>query len=164
MKQLPIFFIIALLSLSLVSALTLTRTLPINASDDFAVSYTVAGAPATYGVIIEDTVSGSCTFSDGTKIFKGVILSGDTGTLATSVTPSGNCVFSGAYSYSDGSTELEDLSLVQATVTYTGTATPGDSFLNTCIYSGSDGKCIVSMLWVLVGIVAIIAFFVFTKK
>lgn len=118
-----------LLSLSLVSAFTLTRTLPSSASDVFSVTYTVAGAPATYGVIIEDTVSGDCVFSDGTKVYKGVILSGDTGTLTTSITPEGPCIFTGVFSYSDGSTETDNVDLAQSTVAYTGTGTGSESFL-----------------------------------
>jgi len=109
-----IYILMFILMFSIASALTVTRT--ISGSD---ITYTVSNAPSKWGVLIEETVTGDCTFSDATKTYKNLLLSDDGSSLTETVLGTSSCTVSGKYSYSDGSSEVQNLVLTQATVTGT---------------------------------------------
>jgi len=75
----------------------LIRILPSEVdSGTFQVKYST-NLEGKWGIIIEDTISGDCTFSNGEKQYKAVMLSTEGNTRIVEVTINGDCTFSGNY-------------------------------------------------------------------
>jgi hypothetical protein len=102
-----------------------TRTVSdnsVSAGDKIILTYTASATSGEYGVSILDTLSGGCTFPDGTKQYKEVILS-DYGILTRSleVTVNSSCTFIGDYKFgTDDIVELEDETITVGTGTSSG--------------------------------------------
>jgi hypothetical protein len=93
-----------------------TRTVSdnsVSAGDKIIVTYTASATSGEYGVSIIDTISGDCTFPDGTHVYKDVILSDGVLTRSLEVTIPAQiykaCIFSGDYKFgTDNVVEFED--------------------------------------------------------
>jgi len=131
---------ISLLNLSFVSAISMTRDVPstVTIGGTFTLTYTVSGAIGTWGASIIDSISGGCTFPDGTTSYKSVMLSPDGNTKSITITApsSGSCVFSGDYKF--GTDPI--VSFPSATVTISGICTP-NCVGKECGDDGCGGSC-----------------------
>jgi len=95
-------FAMILIAMAMVSAATMTRTVPASAtpSQTFQVVYKTVGATGIYGVSIQDVLSEGCTFTDGTTTLKQVLLNPlTTLTFDVKAPSSGTCTFTGDYKY-----------------------------------------------------------------
>lgn len=82
---------------------TITRSLPstANKGSTFQVTWNLAGASGTYGVLIDDTLSGGCTFEDGSTHLQSFILNPETSKSLNIKAPNvdgGTCTLTGSYS------------------------------------------------------------------
>ena len=71
-------------------------------SETFQVDYSVQGVTGAWGVIIEDTIEGGCTFPDGTDTLQTVMLSTDSTTMSVEVSAGSTevtCIFNGDYQF-----------------------------------------------------------------
>jgi len=89
--------------LPIVSAGTMIRTVPskVGIGDSFIIQYSTSET-GVWGVSIEDSVSGGCTFPDGSSSIKTVMLSADGSTKSITIqAPSveSTCTFTGDYKF-----------------------------------------------------------------
>jgi len=93
---------------------TMDRTIPIQveAGETFTLIYTARSVSGTWGVSIEDSVSGGCTFPDGSSSIKTVMLSADGNTKSITIqAPSveSTCTFTGDYKF--GTMDIKTFSI-----------------------------------------------------
>ena len=138
-QKLILFGMLILFGISLISASSMTRTLPSTASGDFQVTYNIQSATTPWGAIIRDTVSGGCLFPDGTSEYADIALS-DAGTTKTITisrsSASSSCSFSGTYQFAGESKN----NFATQTISITRTCTPSCSG-KSCGDNGCGGSC-----------------------
>jgi len=116
---------------------TMTRDIPdlVNPSSTFQVTYTAVGTSGSWGASIVDSVTGGCTFPDGSTELRTVMLSadGDTKTLTMTAPASGSCTFNGDYKF--GTFPEVDFPLGTVTICQPTCTRPNDL----CQATSSDG-------------------------
>lgn len=89
----------------------LIRGVPVSDADGkFTVEYSSERAGTWGAIIVDNIIQGDCTFSNGKKIYKSVML-GDGPTQQTVEVTGTNCVFKGDYNFvsSSGSEQVQVL-------------------------------------------------------
>jgi hypothetical protein len=127
---------------------TINRVLPASAGKGttFPVTWNLNGASGQYGVLIVDTLTGGCTFSDGSTKYEGVILNPDTSKTLTVTAPtaSGSCTLTGSYSLGNVSRGVvlaaQSVPIVCSPIWSSGAWSACSA---TCVWS-SQGACVAS--------------------
>jgi hypothetical protein len=88
---------------------SVSRVLPASAGKGttFPVTWNLAGASGRYAVMVKETITGGCTFTDGTTMYSGLFTDPDTSLTMSIVAPAvaGSCTFSGVYYLSNVTTK-----------------------------------------------------------
>lgn len=120
------------------SGATMTRTAStVTPGQTFTLTYSVSGAPAKWGAIINDNVAGGCTFPAGTN-YKDAMLStsGNTKTISVTAPTSGSCTFTGYYQFDTDTTstpfQVLTVSVCQPTTTCAANTCTGSTCSNGC--------------------------------
>lgn len=90
--KLPIFIFLLLVIVPGALAITVTRSVSTS-----SVTYTITGASGTYGVLIDDTITGGCTLSDGTMKIATIMMNPETTKTIPFTKGANACVFSGVW-------------------------------------------------------------------
>jgi len=86
---------------------SVTRTAPSSATGTVVVTYTLTGFTGTYGILIDDDITGGCTLSDGTTRFTSIMMNPETTKTITLNMPStGSCTIAGEWDF--GTTQHGD--------------------------------------------------------
>ena len=138
------FIIVGIFCIALVSSASMTRTVPSTATPGgtFQATYIASDVSGTWGASIVDTVSGGCTFPDGSNQLKTVMLSSDGNTKIINVhaPSSGSCYFSGDYKF--GIEPIVDFTDSAITFTTVECSANSDCPQNTCFGMSCDnGFC-----------------------
>lgn len=125
-NRLITFVIMMIMGIGLINALSVTRTLPSSSTGNFQLTYQV-DATGKWGVSIQDSVSGGCTFASGKTTYQDVILSdsGNTRTISITAPSSGSCTFTGDYKF--GTDPIVTFSSQTVTIGSSGTGGTGNT-------------------------------------
>lgn len=126
MKKIIISILAVIILLPLVLAGTITQNTPstANPNSNFYLNLEVSNVPSTWGAILVENLTGSCTFSDGSKQYKNVLLytSGTTLSVDVNTGGSGSCTVFGYYQFTDDA--KKDLNSQTITISQTSNCTP----------------------------------------
>lgn len=125
-----LMIVLALLIVPIALAVDVTRTI-----SGTTLTYTLTGFSGIYGVLIEDTITGGCTLSDGTTRFVGIMMNPETTKSLTFTKPaSGTCTFTGTWDF--GTTQSGILAAQTITI---GGCTPVAETCGACV--GTSKSC-----------------------